>query len=354
MRVINKDVPQNVIENGYDKFTYNFWKKLARTLLFPLTIYYSKKYQKQFWEFCFTYPRVGKIPTEDGGEIEYHSFENHYYDVVKKDLTKHGYPIKWENENYQEFVLKNNDGKNISCLTVMQKKLTDKWVIGLHGWTENKFLALRLVTLFYKMGYNVLTFDNYAHGKTYGDYSDTGINSANDLPIIIDYLKQKHGAKVIGMVGNSMGASTINYYLLNNDDGHQISWAIPDCGFISLLVQFRFVMQYRFKKPWWLMDHNLLKSHRELTKSNIFDYDLLQKTATNYKTPILLIHGKGDDFVPFFHANVVHQKQLENKNPYYDYLFLDKINHIETLFKAHDAYEAKIKEFIKKHEKPIN
>lgn len=253
-------------------------------------------------------------------------------------------------ENYQEFFIKNSSNQNISCLTVIQKQKSTKWVIGFHGWTENKYLALRLVSWFYEQGYNILTFDSVAHGKTYGQYSDIGLTCALDVNCIINWLKNNYQVSSIGLIGNSMGAATINYYLLNYAPSDTINWAITDCGFSNLLVQFRYVMQYRFKKPWWLISNGLHKRYQKFTNTNILDYDFFKKTNFWFKTPFLLIHGQTDDFVPFFMANVIHNVQIKIDNKNYDYLFLDNIGHVETLSNAYEIYSSKITTFINKYE----
>lgn len=350
MTVINVPVNQKTLTNGYQKFCYSFSKILLVVLLFPFVYFYSKKYQKKFLDFCFSYQREGKFKINDTQTIDINSFDYHNYDCHIKELNKYGYPIDWKQENYQEFFIKNDNNQDISCLTVIQKKKSNKWVIGFHGWTENKYLALRLVSWFYEQGYNVLTFDSVAHGKSYGQYSDIGLTCAQDINYVINWIKNNHEVISIGLIGNSMGASTINYYLLNNEQINAINWAIVDCGFINLIVQFRYVMQYRFNKPWWLISNGLAKRYQKFTNSNILKYDLLKKAKAGFKTPTLLIHGKEDTFVPFFMTNIIHNHQIKGHYKNYDYLFLDNIGHVATLPNAYQTYINKIKSFINKYE----
>lgn len=109
-------------------------------------------------------------------------------------------------------------------------------------------------------------------------------------------------------------------------------------------------MQYRFQKPWWLISNSVTKRYKKFTNTNILKYDLLKKLKTGFKVPTLLIHGKEDDFVPFFMANVIHNYQIEGDNKNYDYLFLDNIGHVGTLPNAYEIYINKLNSFIKKYE----
>ena len=69
-----------------------------------------------------------------------------------------------------------------------------------------------------------------------------------------------------------------------------------------------------------------------------------------FKIPTLLIHGKKDNFVPFFMTNIIHNYQTKLNYKNYDYLFLNNIGHVETLPNAYQAYINKIESFINKHE----
>ncbi len=351
MTVINTCISENILINGYQKFCYSFSKILLVIFLFPFVYFYSKKYQKKFLAFCFCYQKNGKLQVDNNQEIDINSFEYHNYDCQSKNLKQYGYPINWKQENYQEFIIKNDNNQDISCLTVTQKKQSKKWVIGFHGWTENKYLALRLVSWFYQQGYNILTFDSVAHTKSYGQYSDIGLTCAKDINCLINWIKNNNQEVTsIGLIGNSMGATTINYYLLNYASNNEITWAIIDSGFTNLLVQFRYVMQYRYQKSWWLISNCLAKRYQKFTNSNIKKYDLLKKSKSRFKIPRLLIHGKKDDFVPFFMANIIHNYQIKLDYQNYDYLFLNNISHIETLPNAYHNYINKIKIFINNHE----
>lgn len=350
MRVVNTVVDRKILNKGYKKFRYSFSKILLTILLFPLVYRNSKKYQKLFFRFCFTYKRNGTIKINDQKVIDVNSFEYHYYDIHEKQLNKYNYPIDFNSQNYQEFIIKNGNNQDISCLSIIHKNPSSKWVIGFHGWTENKYLALRLVSWFYQQGYNVLTFDSMAHGQSYGQYSDIGLTCAQqDVKYLIQWIKDNHQVTNIGLIGNSMGAATINQYLLNSNS-KDISWAIADCGFSSLLVQYRYVMQYRFKKPWWLISYGLAKNYQTFSQTNIKNYDLIKRAKKGFKVPTLLIHGKEDDFVPFFMSDMIHKYQKKYNYKNYDYLFLDNVGHVEALPKAYDDYIDKIKQFINKYE----
>lgn len=344
MEVINKIPSQKILSKGFKKFKYNILNIALTMLLFPFVIFYSKKYIKVFLSFCFEYQRSGTVLINDQ-LINFNSFDYYYQDCVTKNLVDCSCYVDFDKENYQEIIIKNNQNQEISCLTVVHKDHSRKWVIGLHGWTENKYLALRLVSWFYSQGYNVLTFDSVAHGQTYGQYSDIGFSTAKDLLSIIKWLKTNYQVDSLGLIGNSMGASTAYYYSLNYSSQENINWVIADSGFANLLVQYRFVMQYRYCKPWWLISFGLSKAYWKFTNSKIKDYNLLAKQKS--QVPSLLIHGQKDTFVPFFMSQEILQKH-GNKN--FDYLFLDDINHIETLSKSHQQYITKISKFVSKYE----
>ncbi|TLF26983.1 MAG: hypothetical protein FCO83_01325, partial [Spiroplasma sp. WSS] len=81
MKVINDSVSDEILMNGYQKFCYFFSKILLVILLFPFVYFYSKKYQKQFFKFCFTYQKEGNVKINDDQLVDINSFDYHYYAV---------------------------------------------------------------------------------------------------------------------------------------------------------------------------------------------------------------------------------------------------------------------------------
>ncbi|ASP28416.1 hypothetical protein SCORR_v1c06440 [Spiroplasma corruscae] len=286
------------MSNNMKRYKYNILRVLLTILLLPYILIKSNKYFKSFKDFCYTYPKFGRyegnneyykqIPT-DTNTLEYH-----YWDLKKMNIKINSF----QKNELVEFSLETKKG-TISCLKA-QVNNSNKWAIGLHGWTEDKYLALRLVRHYYENGYNILTFDAYAHGKSYGKFTDIGYSSIEMIDEIINFISKENEVKSIGLIGNSMGASTSVFYSQTGKYKNKINWVISDCGFSNIKLQYRYYIQNNlFKKPWWLISLGFIKKFSKITKTNQNKYNLLKLMKLNSTTPILFVHGKGDSFISY-------------------------------------------------------
>ncbi len=100
-------------------------------------------------------------------------------------------------------VISNND-KHISYNILKSQKKKATYVIFHHGLMSNKesSKALKLRNYCQKMGYNFISFDNYGHGESSGEFTEQTISSWLDGAIQI--LQLADDAPVI-FVGSSMG-----------------------------------------------------------------------------------------------------------------------------------------------------
>ena len=63
------------------------------------------------------------------------------------------------------------------------------------------------------------------------------------------------------------------------------------------------------------------------------------------RTPILFVHGRADNMVPFANARRLYNACETEK----DFLFVDNVVHIETMLRAPEAYKAKLDAYINKY-----
>ncbi|WP_342275612.1 alpha/beta hydrolase [Spiroplasma endosymbiont of Cantharis lateralis] len=290
------------------KYKYNFSRIILTIILIPLILIKSKRDFKIYKDFCYTYPRsekernIGQYPNI---ESKLNCLDYHYWDLKKMSLKEESF----KNSDIKEYRLQTKKG-DISCIKVINKK-SDNWVIALHGWTEDKYLALRLVYHYFKKGYNILSFDAFAHGESYGKYTDIGYSSIEMLDEIIRDLKINNNVKNIGLIGNSMGASTSILYSQKGLFKNEISWVVADCGFNKIKYQYRYYIQNNFfKKAWWLNGLNYTKKFSKITKTNQNSYNLIKNMKFNKDVPIFFIHAIGDTFIPYEMSLDMYNKKI--------------------------------------------
>jgi hypothetical protein len=185
-------------------------------------------------------------------------------------------------------------------------------VIGLHGWTENKYLGLRLVEHFYQAGYNIICFDSYAHGQTYGSKTDLGLSTVEILDEVISHLWRQNKVTSLGLIGNSMGASTAILYSQNGKHKHKLNWVIEDSGFFNLKTLYRYYLQNNFThQKWWLVSYNITKKFTKETKVDHDQYDLVNHMDQNTTTPIFFIHAQNDKWIPVWMSQQMYEQKIK-------------------------------------------
>lgn len=347
-QIISIKPPAAILENPTNCFQLRTGVVLKRIFTFPLTLRLSKKYLSEFLKFCSTFQRTGKFRNLAGEECNFNSFALYYDDLQRKNIFH--LTTKLKQDVVREFIIKNRHLQPLSCLIAEQNQTT-KWVIGLHGWTENKFLALRLVDHFWHQGYSILTFDAKGHGLSYGATTDIGYQNAADTKDLIDWLQKHYQVRELGVVGNSMGGATVCSFV--GQYGSQYSnlkWAIADSAFADLKEQMRYVMQYRYQRSWWLISFGLSKAMTKHLGVNFKDYQLGANFKFCPRVPILFSHGTADTFVPVFMSKKLYQQKIKFEQPQVisDIYLPENIEHVRIIADCNSEYRKRISNFIRR------
>ncbi|WP_051636045.1 alpha/beta hydrolase [Mesoplasma photuris] len=321
------------------QYRYNFIKIVITILLFPYIYFKSKSIFKEYEKFCHDYKRSGK--TETGIEMNSFEFLNYELDELNMNHTT------LKKDLIQEYSIKTRKG-NISCFKMINPN-SNKWVIGLHGWTGNKYSSLKLTEHYYNQGYNIIGFDSYAHGKTYGSKTDIGYSAIPIIDEIIKQLKVDHKVQSIGLIGNSMGASTSVLYAQKGK--HKIDWAIADCGFDNLQILYRYYIQNNWSHINWVISgFNLNKRFKKVLTIAPSDYDLIKNMKNAKDIPIMFIHGTADKWIPWEMSQAMfdEKSKFDSKNEIW---LVNNADHVESIAKENENYKSKTLAFARKWEK---
>ncbi|AVN65061.1 alpha/beta hydrolase [Mesoplasma florum] len=287
------------------KYKYTFLKVLGTIILFPIVFIVSAILSKFFTPYLFKYPRVGN--DENGQEV---NTLNHYLTDIKEKKLKN-----WEltKDQIEEFEIGSKEA-SISCLIL--KNNSNKWVVALHGFKRNKYMGVRNAIQFYKKGYNVISFDAYAHGKTYGKYSDLGVTNSKVLNEVINWVKNNNDVDELGIIGVSMGAATAVYWAQQYYQVNKIDWLISDCALTQPVEQIRFFLKKYFKwLPWWISSFKINWFFKKYSKTNLKDMNLQNNLNSFRDLPVLFIHGKMDSFIDYNNSILMYcekTKDLDN------------------------------------------
>lgn len=175
-------------------------------------------------------------------------------------------------------------------------------LIMLHGVGSCKEVYLGWVVELVKMGYNVLLWDQRAHGKSGGEFLTYGYHEKHDVSLAIDWLEAKNPGLPTGIYGNSMGGAIAIQSMAHNPG---LAFGLIESTFTDL----RTVANAYGRRmsgwplPFWLSDY-VLRRAAVIADFPAFDIRPLE-AAKQVRQPIMHIHGDADRNINFSHAQAL-------------------------------------------------
>ena len=198
--------------------------------------------------------------------------------------------------NAQDIHITSEDGLNLHALWVPADNPRGT-VLFAHGYRSSPLLDFGIaLPRYHAHGLNILLPDQRAHGKSEGKIITFGVMESKDMEVWIEYHNKCFGTFPILLSGMSMGASTM-LYLADQDLDTNVKGIIADCGFTSpheiLASVFKDVTHL------WALPSILIAElcARCLGRFSLWQCDT-RKSLSDARIPVLMVHGKADDFVP--------------------------------------------------------
>lgn len=254
---------------------------------------------------------------------------------------------KWleETENLiQEVTIRATDGTILSGHTYIHEKPTDKWMIIVHGYQVDEQLAQVTAPPIYNAGYNILTMDLRAHGRSEGEYIGMGYLDQFDLVNWIDWLVDQHPNSKIALHGSSMGGATV-LLTASQDLPPNVKAIIDDCGYSSIRDIFASELNKRFGVPATPILDMAGSVSKLRAGYNINDGDVLEATKYNH-LPTLFIHGEVDDFVPVEMGQALYKVKPGNNKKWSVY---KEAGHVEPKYSEPKRYYHEVITFSDKY-----
>lgn len=215
---------------------------------------------------------------------------------------------------------------------------SDKFVILCHGITSNYTGMKKYAIMFLKMGYSVLLYDHRNHGKSDRNYTSMGYYEKYDAQTCYEYLEKKYKPRHIGVMGESMGASTAMQFA-SIEPG--LAFCIEDCGYSDAYRLFNYRASH---------DHHPLIAL--LTRPTSFYIKLFYRWnfkdisfdtyQSKIQCPTMFIHGEADNYVP---TDMVHE-MYEAFHGQKALLTIPDAKHAYSIVVDRPTYEAAVKAFI--------
>lgn len=268
-------------------------------------------------------------------------------DCEKNDMGNfsqafHDYDNLWER---QPFEIENDDavirGEIIRnpADTGERKKV----VIICHGLSAIRFADLKYAGMFFKLGYNVVIFDERYFGESTGPYCTLGLKETEDVKKIIAYTRSVFGENCFwGLHGESMGGAIVCNLL----DTEKPDFVVADCPFsdAGLLI----------KELSWHRAFILGPMAQKVAQSigmKRYGYDYRKVVPVNSvkasEVPICFMHGKQDTLIGHSHSEALY---AASENPLSELHLYEGANHAQSVMVSPNGYEEAMADFVKKIE----
>ena len=243
--------------------------------------------------------------------------------------------------DYEDITFETSDGLKLSGWWIPNG--SDKTVIPLHGYTRSRWddVYMKQTTEFLlREGYNVLTFDFRAHGKSEGKYTTVGRDEVKDVEAAVRWLERNHPdeARRVALIGFSMGAIVTIRALAELE---RMCCGVADSPPIYLDRTGARSLKYFANLPELL--YPFVKPFGRLFSGTAEDTTELADKVTK---PLLLIVGKKDPLIKVEEVREFYEMN-EKINPNLE-LWITEAPHVRTLKFYPEEWKKKVGEFLGK------
>lgn len=208
------------------------------------------------------------------------------------------YSLSWYDAlEKEDYTVESEDGYVLHAQFLRNPVPSEKYVILSHGYTDNRFGALKYARIYLDLGYNLVIYDLRGHGLNAPAYCTYSIRERKDLAAMIADTKKRHPeAATLGLHGESLGAATSVAVL---EGRPPVDFVVADCGFAEIVPVLKGAMK-GMKLPGWLVDLGGIAA--KVRYGYAFNEMRPIDSLAGNTVPILFIHGAADDFITPDHS----------------------------------------------------
>ena len=243
----------------------------------------------------------------------------------------------------QDVYVQSSDGLKLHGLWIPVKEPKGTVILA-HGYHSTMLVDFGMVLeLYHSMGMNLLLPEHRGHGKSQGKLITFGVKESEDMLCWIEYHNNTFGYHQLILSGLSMGASTM-MYLADRKLPDNVKGLVVDCGFSSPAA----ILSQVFKRTTHLPAVPFIWvteiCARVFGGFSLYERDS-RKVLRHNHLPIIMVHGKADDFVPCEMTeqgfkNCAGEKQL---------LLAEGAGHGLSFLYAKEEYTKMVIDFLKKN-----
>ena len=253
--------------------------------------------------------------------------ENHYdlswYDPLEKT----------------DYTVTSYDGYILHAQFLPNPDPSSRYIIISHGYSDNRFGALKYAKMYLDLGFNIIVYDLRGHGLNEQTFCTYTARERKDLLAMIRDSRQRWpDMTFFGLHGESLGAATSIAVL---EEKPPVDFVVADCGFSEIESVMKTSL-HLMRLPSWLVHVASLCAKLRFGWS-YQDMRPIDSLKDN-EIPILFIHGAQDAFIPPFHS----QAMAKATKGYSEVHLIEGAAHARSMLTAPEEYGRIVEAFLQK------
>ena len=214
---------------------------------------------------------------------------------------------------------------------------TGRFILISHGYTDNRFGALKYAYMYLEQGFNIIIYDLRGHGLNKPDFCTYTIRERKDLLAMIeDSRKRYSNATLFGIHGESLGAATSVAVL---DEKPPVDFVVADCGFSEIIPVLKIGLKMMHLPGFLVYIASVCAKIR-------YGYSFRQMrpidSLKDNTIPILFIHGADDSFILPEHS----RRMKDASKGFTKLCLISGAPHAVSVLTDPDTYRKTVSEFL--------
>ena len=245
------------------------------------------------------------------------------------------YDISWyDGLQKTDYTVSSDDGYVLHAQLIQNPIPMSRYIIISHGYTDNRFGALKYTRMYLDLGFNVIIYDLRGHGENEPTFCTYSTRERKDLGALINDSRERYSdISLLGLHGESLGAATSVAVLQYKPE---VDFVVADCGFSNI----KEVLMGKGNLPSWMIDMVSLfaKLHYGYGYGEMRPVDCLSEN----QVPICFIHGSEDTFIPPKHS----EEMKAATKGYSELHIIDGASHAQSVLVNPGEYKKIVELFI--------
>ena len=254
---------------------------------------------------------------------------------------------RWQEEHYdfsfynplekEAYTVMTQDGYVLHAQLLKNPAPSDKYILVSHGYTDNRFGAMKYAPMYLAQGFNVIVYDLRGHGANVPFICTYTVLERKDLLAMIQDSRQRYPeASVLGIHGESLGAATSIAVLEYQPD---VDFVVADCGFSEIIPVLKVGLK-GMHLPAWLVE--VASVAAKVRYGYSFHQMRPIDSLKNNRIPILFIHGAEDNFILPEHS----ERMKAATQGYAELRLIPGAGHAASMLTDPDLYAETVRSFL--------